>query len=125
MGKIKIYLSLVEGELHYRDSEEHKGKTITSSVDPGDKITWKLDQCSGIKAITGIAIAGAKDFFKEGPQQKDFDSWKAEVSKKAKGEISYSVTYEACECCSKEGKVVVCEGKVGGEPLPGHIIIKA
>lgn len=123
MSKIKIYLSLVDGELNYRDSEEHKGKTITSSVDPGDKITWKLDQCSGIKAITGITIAGAKDFFKEGPQQKDFDSWKAEVSKKAKGEVSYTVTYETCECCSKEAKVTVCSNQVGDTQVP-KILVK-
>jgi hypothetical protein len=124
MGKIKIYLSLVDGELNYRDSEEHKGQTITTSVDPGDTITWKLDQCSGIKAITNIKVSGEKGFFKDGPEQKDFDSWKAEVSKKAKGEISYTVSYEACECCGKEGKVVVCDDKLRDEPGAGHIIIR-
>ncbi|MFT3739054.1 MAG: hypothetical protein QM786_09870 [Breznakibacter sp.] len=99
MGKITIYLSLKDGELDYRDSENHKGQTITTSVDPGDKIVWKLDQCSGIKEITNITINGPEDFFKEGPEQKDFDTWKAEVSKRATGEIEYSIEIECCESC--------------------------
>jgi hypothetical protein len=85
MGKIKIYLSLQNGELSYRDTEEHKGETITTTVNGGDSITWKLDQCSGIKDITNITIKGSKGFFSKGPEKKDFDNWKAEVSKKAKG----------------------------------------
>lgn len=124
MGKIKIYLSLRDGELNYRDSEEHKGQTITTSVDPGDDITWKLDQCSGIKAIKNITIKGEKGFFKDDPERKDFDSWKAEVSKKAKGEISYVVDVEVCECC-KEGGKVEKSSKPVGDPPPAKIRVEA
>lgn len=122
MGKIKIYLSLLEGELYYRDSEEHKGHSIESSVDPGDSITWKLDQCSGIKAIKGIAIEGQKDFFKDGPKQKDFNNWKAVVSKNAKGDISYVVEVEKCDCCKTEAKTTQ---KTLREPKPPKIIVTA
>jgi hypothetical protein len=125
MGKIKIYLSLREGELYYRDSEEHKGHTIDSSVDPGDSITWKLDQCSGIKAITNITVEGQKDFFKDGPDQKDFDSWKAEVSKKAKGEISYVVEVEKCDCnCKNENQLESTSNRKLNEPKLPVIIIR-
>lgn len=118
MGKVKIYVSLREGELYYRDSEEHKGHAIESSVDPGDSITWKLDQCSGIKEIKNITIVGEKDFFKDGPEQKDFDSWKADVSKKAKGEIAYVVEVEKCDCCNQSEKAVGGSVKVGDPSIP-------
>jgi hypothetical protein len=121
MGKIKIYLSLLDGELFYRDSEEHKGHSIESSVDPGDSITWKLDQCSGIKAIKGITIEGQKDFFKDGPKQKDFNNWKAKVSKNAKGEISYLIEVEKCDCCDVANNNVV--KKTVREPKPPKIIV--
>lgn len=117
MGKITIYLSLKDGELVYRDSEDHKGQTITTQVDPGDKITWKLDQCSGIKEITNITIRGTKGFFKEAPEKKDFDTWKAEVSKKAKGEIEYVCEMEVC-CSNGHEKADVLK-----EPKPAIITV--
>jgi hypothetical protein len=119
MGKIKIYLSLQNGELVYRDTEEHKGETITTTVNGGDSITWKLDQCSGIKDITNITIKGAKGFFSKGPEKKDFDNWKAEVGKKAKGEIEYVLEVEKCDCCQTEKLVV----EKLGLPKPPKIVI--
>lgn len=96
MGKINIYIKLADGALEYRDSESQHGKTITTSVDPGDTIIWKLDKCSGISEIKNIQISGASGFFSEGPVKKDFAEWKADVSKKASGQVSYEITYEAC-----------------------------
>ncbi len=96
MGTIKIYIKLINNKLEYRDTEFHHGKNIETEVNPGDKIIWKLDQCSGIKEISDIAIAGDKSFFSKGPKMKDFDSWKAVVADTAKGEISYSVSGVSC-----------------------------
>lgn len=118
MGKIKIYIKLLNGALEFRDTEQHEGKTIETSVDPGDKIIWKLEPDSGIAAITGIVVNGASDFFSKGPRPQKATKWMAKVSEKASGEISYSVQYEA-----KETKVMTMT-KDGNNPPP-KIIIKA
>ncbi len=117
MGKIKIYLKLVDGVLQFRDSEQHHGQSIKTAVNPGDSIVWKLDQCSGITDITGINPS-AETFFSEKPEKKDFDHWKAVISKKAKGDIYYMPTVTNCTCECKDS--VVAEKAVsalkGNEP---------
>jgi len=123
MGKVTIYIKLVDGKLMYRDTEEDKGRTIKTSVDRGDKVTWKLDMCSGIKEITDIKLIGVnKKFFSEGPKKKDFNEWKAEVSKDAKGEISYEPIYVSCEgneiAASMKVKASEAESKVKGDEPP-------
>lgn len=97
MGKITIYLSIENGVLVYRDSEEHQGQTIVTQADPGDTLIWKLGPCSGIKEITAITVSGSDGFLKYSPIKKDFDRWKSEVSRKATGEISYFVSIEPCQ----------------------------
>lgn len=96
MGTIRIYLSIVEGKVQFRDSEKHKGRTIESIVDPGDKIIWKLDQCSGIKEISNISVHGTAGFLSKGPRRKDFDRWTGRVSMNAVGEIKYVITVLDC-----------------------------
>lgn len=101
MGKITIYIRLLaDGRLEYRDSEEHEGKTIETSVDPGDKIAWTLDKDSGISDITGMNIVGTPGFFSKGPGKKAPDKWTAKVAKDASGEIAYTIFY------AKEAKQV-------------------
>ena len=93
MGKVIIYIKLVDGQLMYRDDEHDHGHSIKTSVDPGDTVIWKLDKSE----LTDIKILkGPKHFFSEGPKQKDFNEWKAEVSKKAEGTITYEPDYLAC-----------------------------
>ena len=96
MGKIKIYIKLVDGVLEYRDSETQHGKTITTEVNKGDNIIWTLDKCSGISEITKITINESTEFFSEGPEKLDFYEFKAEVSKKAKGQVTYDISYVTC-----------------------------
>jgi hypothetical protein len=98
MGKVTIYISLVDGKLMYRDSEKDHGKTIQTSVDPGDTVIWKLDKCSGIKELKKIEIlSGPKYFFGKQPKKQDFNEWKAEVSDLATGGITYKPEYSVCE----------------------------
>ena len=96
MGKIKIYIKLVDGVLEYRDSESQHGKSIITSVDPGDTVIWKLDKCSGISEITKVIINESTNFFSEGPEKIDFDEFKAEVSKHATGRVIYELTVVSC-----------------------------
>jgi hypothetical protein len=91
MGKVTIYMSLINGVLNYRDSEKDKGTTIKTSVDPGDKIIWTLDKNSGISDISGINIIGSSDFLSKGPDKKSVEKWTSKVSKKATGEIAYDI----------------------------------
>jgi hypothetical protein len=105
MGKVTIYIKLVDGTLMYRDSEDDKGHSIKTSVDPGDTIIWKLDKCSGISELTKLNILKApKDFFSEKPKKIDFNEWKAKVSKKATGEVSYQPEYTKCESSTLSSK---------------------
>lgn len=124
MGTIKIYISLLDGKPEYRDTESHRGRTIETSVDPGDKIIWKLDKCSGIKEISNISIDGAAGFFSKGPKQKDFDRWKAIVAATAKGEVDYSITYETCD--GDKSTIVVKSGEteVLRDPETPKLVIK-
>jgi hypothetical protein len=113
MGKITIYIRLLaDGRLEYRDSEEHEGKTIETSVDPGDKITWTLDKDSGISDITGLNIVGTPGFMSKGPSKKAPDKWTAKVAKDATGEIAYYIFYAKEATQVKSAKVKL---KAAGE----------
>ena len=102
MGKVTIYIKLIDGKLVYRDSEKDHGHTIKTKVRPGDKVTWKLDQCADICELTDIKITGSEDFFQKPPKQKDFNEWKASVSLKAQGEITYQPDYKDCGSCTEK-----------------------
>ena len=121
MGRITIYISLKEGILQYRDSEKHQGKTIDTSVDPGDKIIWTLDKNSGISDLSGINIIGSCKFLSKGPAKKACDKWVSKVSKKAKGEIEYEIFVTASETKTKKSAMASKSAKEG---TPSKIIIK-
>jgi len=93
MGKITVYIKLIDGKLDFRDTEKHQGKTIESIANPGDKIAWCLDKDAGIIDLTGINIVGTLDFLSKGPLKKAKDKWTARISKKATGEIAYTIFY--------------------------------
>lgn len=120
MTKVTIYLSLKDGVINYRDSEKHKGKTIETSVDPGDKIIWTLDENSGIEDISGINIKGSCKFFAKGPCKKACDKWVAKVNKKAikKEAIEYEMFVTATESKTKKTKISTKSAKSakGGDP---------
>ncbi len=104
MTKVTIYLSLQDGKLYYRDSEDNSGDKITTPVKPGTKIEWRLDKNSGINNLTGINIDGDANFFKKGPCKEDWDCWSAQVGKETEGTISYELFFTKDE--SDEASVV-------------------
>lgn len=124
MGTIKIYIKLVDGKPEYRDTEMHRGRTITTEVNPGDKIVWNLDQCSGIKELKDLNIIGDTGFFQKPPKKKDFDRWNAKVSKTAKGSIEYKFDIEKCD--GSEATIVArsMQSDTTREEDPPKIIIK-
>lgn len=109
MGKIKIYMKLVDGVMHYRDNEQDHGTAITTKVDPGDTIIWKKDRNSGIKQIKRLIISGPDDFLTGKPKKGILSDWKASVSRDAKGEISYKPVIN--------DTTIEAEFKAAGEPL--------
>ncbi len=93
MTKVTIYLSLKDGELFYRDSEDNSGKEIKTPVKPGTTISWCLDENSGINNLSGINIDGAANFFAEGPCKQEWNCWSAKVGEETEGTISYQIYY--------------------------------
>lgn len=118
MGKITIYIKLVDGKLEYRDTEKHEGKTIETEANPGDKIIWTLDKDPGIKDLTGINIVGTPDFFSKGPAKKSNMEWAAKIAKKASGEVSYSIFYagNAVEASTKLKTATMVENTEDEDP---------
>jgi hypothetical protein len=127
MGKISIYIKLVDGKLEYRDCEEHHGKTIETEVNPGDKISWVLDENSGISDLSGINIVGSADFLSKGPSKKAKDKWTAKVARKAAGEIAYNIFYSTGSGQINSDKTTLKSGtgfKDAGDEDPPIIKIK-
>lgn len=120
MGRVKIYLKMVNGSLQYRDSEGHKGNTITTHVKPGGKIIWKLDRHSGISEISDITIKGDDGILKEKPKKLDFDHWEAIGSDSGEGQLAYNVEVEKCKECGDD----VSGNKVLKDPLPPFLVMR-
>ncbi|MEQ6122168.1 hypothetical protein [Reichenbachiella sp. MALMAid0571] len=97
MGLEVIFLSLEEGttNLIFTDSEGHHGKDITTDVQPGDTVKWKIYKGSGISEITSIyALPENKDIFSKNPApDKHGTSWSGVISETATGEESYGIKY--------------------------------
>ncbi len=81
--------------LYLTDNEGHAGdNSITTLVNPGDTVTWKLKSGGGIDAITSIAAkAGSQDVFSTDPAQQPDGSWVGVVNNSATGSESYSIGY--------------------------------
>lgn len=82
--------------LYLKDSEGHKGKdSITTDVNPGDTVVWKLKNNSGIDEITSIsAKSTSQDIFSSDPVEQKDGSWKGTVSSTASGSEDYSIGYK-------------------------------
>ncbi|WP_375578545.1 hypothetical protein ABWH96_16160 [Marivirga tractuosa] len=97
-----INISKQEGNdhLYLTDNEGHAGKdTITTTVKPGDTVTWKLDPNGGIDQITGItAKPGSQNLFSEGSAPVDLKDpktdWTGTIGKDATGTESYTIAYK-------------------------------
>jgi len=94
MGKITIEISVKDGKLYYKDSEDNQGSTITTHAKSGDKIIWIAAEDSEIKDLTGINITGTTGYFKKGPSKKGQKKWKATIGKIDTGEIDYYIFYD-------------------------------
>jgi hypothetical protein len=101
MSEVTIYISK-QGKgtgLVLSDSEGHTGNnTITTIVNPGDKVIWQLKMKGGIDTLTAITEkAGSEDIFSKGPASTDSgnpsSNWQGVVSKSATGTESYSIGY--------------------------------
>ncbi len=117
MTKVTIYLSLKDGELFYRDSEDNSGKDITTPVKPGTTISWCLDENSGINNLSGINIDGAASFFAEGPCKQEWNCWSAKVGQEIEGEIKYEFYYTADDTFVDTKKTAPVNSKGAGATI--------
>lgn len=124
MGKIIIYLKQSGGKFTYRDSESHHGQTITTNVDAGDIVYWKLDTDSGISDIRDIKVSGSEGFFRKGPVRDDYNKWHAVVNEPVSGEITYQPVVTATEAKTDDLSFTFDElnGTDGDDPPPPPII---
>ncbi|ELR68919.1 hypothetical protein C900_05612 [Fulvivirga imtechensis AK7] len=93
---IKISKQSTGTGLYLEDNEGHAGdNTITTTVDPGDTVVWKLKDGGGIDEITNIyAKSTSQDIFSSDPVKQSDGSWKGTVSSSATGSESYSIDYK-------------------------------
>lgn len=94
-----IYVKLNKGQLEYRDSDGQEGSSISTHAKHNQKITWKLDKCSGISEITGVKIKGDLGIINGKPRKIDFNQWEVYASGEGEdeGELSYTVDIIKCK----------------------------
>ena len=100
MKSVTIYLRSVEQEGKKRLAMyDSNGKgdidNLTTEVESGSAITWKLDSFSGINSITKIySKTGKRNVFKTDPKkQLFFKGFTLQLSKDAEGEEAYAIEY--------------------------------
>ncbi len=89
MGKVRIYMKVIDGVINYRDSESNYGTSITTLVKPGDTVIWERDRNSGISKIEEVSVEGQESFFDKKPKKGFLTSWKASVRQDATGQVTY------------------------------------
>lgn len=98
MATETIFISKESGGngLYLSDNEGHSGDgNITTDVDPGDTVIWKLSKNGGIDEITDISAKnGSQDIFSSDPAKQNDGSWKGTVSNTATGTESYFIKYK-------------------------------
>jgi hypothetical protein len=109
---------MVDGSIEYRDSEGHNGKTITTKVNHGSTIIWKLDKNPGITEITNITIKGEGSILKEKPIKVDFDHWEAVVADSGQGEVSYYPEVSLVSNNDRIGELLSCTENCKDEKPP-------
>jgi hypothetical protein len=104
MRKVKIYLRSIEqkGEKRLALFDSNRNGDINdlvTEVEPGAKIVWTKDCCSGIKSISKIfSKKGDGTIFKMEPRKRFFCSgFTLIVPKDAKGEEAYNISYVLCD----------------------------
>lgn len=93
MGKKTIEISLRDGKLYYKDSEDNHGRYIQTHLNPQDEVVWELAKDSGIKELKNVDINGTADFFEKPPSQVGPTQWNARVGNLSEGEVTYLFTY--------------------------------
>jgi hypothetical protein len=93
MGKKTIEISLRDGKLYYKDSEDNQGRYIQTHLNPEDEVVWELAKDSGIKELKNVEIDGTADFFEKQPTQVTPGQWNARVGNLSEGEVTYLFTY--------------------------------
>ena len=104
MKNVTIYLRSVEQEGKKRLAMyDSNGKgdidNLTTEVESGSAIIWKLDSFNGIKSITKIySKTGKRNVFKTDPKkQLFFKGFTLQLSKDAEGEEAYAIEYILCD----------------------------
>ena len=104
MKVVTIYLRSVEQKERKRlalfDSNRNGDiDNLTTEVEAGAAIIWKLDCLSGIKSITRIySKTGKRNVFKSDPRKLPFSKgFKLQLSKDAEGEEAYAIEYILCD----------------------------
>lgn len=100
---VKIYLRsiLIDGKIRLAMFDSNRGGDIdnlTTMVEAGATIIWKLDCLSGIKSIYKIySKNGKRNVFKSDPEKQLLcKGFKLQLSKDAEGEEAYAIEYILC-----------------------------
>lgn len=98
MSTETIFVSRASGGtgLHLSDNEGHSGDgTITTDVNAGDTVKWKISTGGGIEEITNIyPKSTSQDIFSSDPAKQKDGSWQGTVSASATGSEFYNIDYK-------------------------------
>jgi len=104
MKIVKIYLRAVDQEGKKRlamfDTNRNADiDNLTTVVEPGATVIWKLDCLSEISRIARIySKTGKRNIFKTDPRKIPFSkAFKLKISKDAEGEEAYAIEYILCD----------------------------
>lgn len=94
MANHKISIERIEGNHLILTVNGKPSKNI--NVNPGDKVTWKIEKKSGVESINEIVDNSALNVFSKGPKKrKESSSWRGTINPEIKTpcEEIYTIKY--------------------------------
>jgi hypothetical protein len=97
-----INVSYYDGALHFHDSEGNEGTDITTGVDPGDTVIWRIGSKGGLYSIESVSKKADSRYnlLVNPPSRNPHENFQGDVvqiSPAPHAEESYNISYKLVE----------------------------